>query len=43
MAFGNALLLNPPVQIPDLAFPAALTVTEQTIDISGFTRRQQVI
>jgi len=41
MAFGNALLLNPPVQIPDLAFPAALTVTEQTIDISGFTRRQQ--
>lgn len=27
--------------IAELPFPAALTVTEQTIDISGFTRRQK--
>jgi hypothetical protein len=29
------------VQNIELAFPASLTVTEQTIDISGFTRRQK--
>lgn len=29
------------VQIPELVFPTALTVTEQTVDISGFTARQK--
>jgi pantothenate kinase len=29
------------VQTPELVFPAALTVTEQTIDISGFTPAQK--
>lgn len=29
------------MQIAELPFPTALTVTEQTIDISGFTRRQK--
>lgn len=29
------------MQISELAFPASLTVTEQTVDISGFTRRQR--
>jgi pantothenate kinase len=29
------------VQTPELDFPASLNVTEQTIDISGFTRRQK--
>lgn len=29
------------MQIPELDFPASLNVTEQTIDISGFTRQQR--
>lgn len=29
------------MQIPELVFPASLSVTEQTIDISGFTRGQK--
>ncbi|HEX4350786.1 MAG TPA: hypothetical protein VH251_10370, partial [Verrucomicrobiae bacterium] len=29
------------MQNPDLIFPTSLTVTEQTIDISGFTQRQK--
>lgn len=31
----------PAVQTPEIVFPASLIVTEQTIDISGFTPRQK--